>query len=52
MDEACAYNALQSFTYCILTKGMIVDIGSDTSICAGESVTLKANTDSTAVNFI
>ena len=52
MDEACAYNALQSFTYCILTKGMLVDIGSDTSICAGESVTLKANTDSTAVNFI
>lgn len=52
MDEACAYNALQTFTYCILTKGMLVDIGSDTLICEGESVTVKANADSSTVNYL
>ncbi len=52
IDEACAYNALQTFTYCILTKGMLVDIGSDTLICEGESVTVKANADSSTVNYL
>jgi hypothetical protein len=52
MDEACAYNALQSFTYCILTKGMLVDIGMDTMVCEGESVVVKADADSSATNYI
>jgi len=52
MDKACPYNALQSFTYCMLIKGMLVDIGSDTMICKGESIKIKANASPSTVNYL
>ncbi len=51
-DEACPYNGFQTFSYCILVRGMQVDIGSDTLLCEGETLTVQATADSTTVNYI
>ncbi|MCK5856998.1 MAG: T9SS type A sorting domain-containing protein [Bacteroidales bacterium] len=51
-DEACSYNAFQSYTYCITPRAMFVDIGSDTLLCEGESITLRADADPSTVNYI
>jgi len=50
-DEACPYNGFQTFSYCILVRGMLVDIGSDTLVCDGESFTANADADTTTVNY-
>ncbi|HIO97282.1 MAG TPA: gliding motility-associated C-terminal domain-containing protein, partial [Leucothrix sp.] len=50
-DEACPYNGFQTFSYCILVRGMLVDIGSDTLLCQGESFTVNAIADTTTVNY-
>jgi gliding motility-associated-like protein len=51
-DGACPYNGSQTFSYCITVRGMSVNIGSDTLLCKGESVTFNATADTTTVNYI
>ncbi len=51
-DGACPYNGSQTFAYCITVRGMFVNIGSDTLLCKGESVTFNAVADTTTVNYI
>ena len=51
-DEACPYNGFQTFSYCILVRGMQVDIGSDTLLCKGETMTVQAQADTSTVNYI
>jgi len=51
-DDACPYNGFQTFSYCILVRGMMVDIGTDTLLCEGESYTVTANADTTTVNYL
>jgi len=51
-DEACPYNGFQTFSYCITVHGMMVNIGSDTLLCEGESVNIKATADTSTVNYI
>ena len=51
-DEACPYNGFQTFSYCILVRGMMVDIGSDTLLCEGENLTVQAVADTSTVNYI
>ena len=51
-DEACPYNGFQTFSYCILVRGMQVDIGSDTLLCEGENLTVQAVADTSTVNYI
>jgi gliding motility-associated-like protein len=51
-DQACPYFGTQTFSYCITVRGMFVDIGRDTIICKGESLTLVANADTTTKNYI
>jgi len=51
-DGACPYNGSQTFSYCVTIRGMSVNIGSDTLLCKGESVTFNAVADTTTVNYI
>ncbi len=51
-DEACPYYGSQTFSYCIVVRGMLVDIGSDTLLCSGETALIKADADTTTVNYI
>ena len=51
-DEACPYNGFQTFSYCITVHGMMVNIGSDTLLCEGESVNIQAVADTSTVNYI
>jgi len=50
-DDACPYYGSQTFSYCITVKGMQVDIGADSLLCKGETYTINAIVDSSAVNF-
>jgi hypothetical protein len=50
-DEACPYNSSNAFTYSILIQGLAVDIGSDTLLCMGEDLKIKASTDTTIINY-
>lgn len=50
-DNACPYYGSQTFSYCITVKGLFADIGPDTLLCKGESYTINAHADSTAVNW-
>jgi len=51
-DDACPYNGRQIFSYCIKVEGMEVDIGSDTLLCTGDTLTIFADADTTTVNYI
>jgi len=52
-DGACPYNGVNSYTYSINVKEKLsVDIGTDTLLCRGESVTLHANTSPNTINHI
>ena len=51
-DDACPYNGSQTFSYCITVRGMFVNIGSDTLLCTGDTLTIFANADTTTVNYI
>lgn len=51
-DGACPFNGSQTFSYCITVRGMSVNIGKDTSLCKGESVTFYAIADTTTLNYI
>ncbi|MDD4987157.1 MAG: gliding motility-associated C-terminal domain-containing protein, partial [Dehalococcoidales bacterium] len=51
-DGACPFNGQQTFSYCITVRGMSVNIGHDTLLCKGESVTFSAVADTTTVNYI
>lgn len=51
-DEACPYNGSQTFAYCLTVRGMKVEIGSDTLLCTGESITYNAIADTTTKNYI
>ena len=51
-DEACPYNGFQTFSYCIMVRGMEVNIGSDTLLCEGETLTVQAVADTSTVNYI
>jgi gliding motility-associated-like protein len=51
-DEACPYYGTQAFSYCITVRGMYVEIGSDTLLCKGESMTFNAVADTTTQNYI
>lgn len=51
-DEACPYFGSQTFSYCIIVRGMEVAIGSDTLLCTGESLTVNAVADTSTVNYI
>ena len=50
-DDACPYFGTQVFSYCITVKGMQVDLGPDSLLCKGESYTINAVVDTTAINF-
>ena len=51
-DEACPYYGSQTFSYCLVIRGMLVDIGSDTLLCEGESILVSAASDTTTVNYL
>ena len=51
-DEACPYNSSNAFTYSILVQGLAVDIGSDTLLCMGEDLRIKATTATSITNYI
>ena len=51
-DGACPFNGAQTFAYCVTVRGMSVNIGADTLLCKGESVTFNAVADTTTVNYI
>lgn len=51
-DLACPYNGIQSFRYCLTVRGMYVNIGNDTLICSGETLTVTANADPSTKNYI
>ena len=51
-DEACGYNGIQTFSYCLVVRGMLVEIGTDTLLCQGEEILIKANADTTTVNYV
>jgi hypothetical protein len=52
-DEACPFYGVQSYSYCITVRGMLVDIGpSDSLLCHGESAMFYANADTNTVNYI
>ncbi len=51
-DGACPFNGQQTYSYCITVRGMSVNIGSDTTLCKGESVKFTAISDTTTVNYI
>jgi hypothetical protein len=51
-DGACPYNGINTSTYSVIVQGMLVDIGNDTVLCRGESVTFHAATSTPAVNHI
>ncbi len=51
-DNACAYSGAKSYSYCITPRGMSVNIGTDTLLCEGESITIQAITDTATVNYI
>ena len=40
IDEACPYGAYQTYSYCILVKGIDIDIGNDTLLCQGDTLML------------
>jgi hypothetical protein len=50
-DSACPYHASQTFQYCITVRGMLVNIGNDTLICHGETLTVTADADTTTKNY-
>ena len=50
-DAACPYFGTQAYSYCITVKGLQVNLGQDTLLCKGESYTIVANVDTSAVNF-
>ncbi len=51
-DDACPYFGTQTYSYCITVKGMWVDLGPDTLLCKGESYTVYAAADTSAVNYV
>ena len=51
-DEACPYYGSQTFSYCITVRGMLVDIGTDTLLCTGDTLTIFADADTTTVNYV
>ena len=51
-DEACGYNGVQTFSYCLVVRGMLVDIGTDTLLCQGEEIIVRADADTTTVNYV
>ena len=50
-DDACPYFGTQTYSYCITVKGMWVDLGPDTLLCKGETYTISALADTSAVNY-
>ncbi len=50
-DEACGYNGVQTFSYCLVIRGMLVEIGSDTLLCKGEELIVNTIADTTTVNY-
>jgi hypothetical protein len=50
-DDACPYYGQQSYSYCFLVNGSL-NIGDDTLLCKGESVTINAVADSSMANFV
>ncbi len=51
-DGACAYNGVQTFSYCLVIRGMLVEIGTDTLLCKGEDIVVRADADTTTVNYV
>ncbi len=51
-DGACAYNGIQTFSYCLVVRGMLVEIGTDTLLCQGEDMVVYADADTTTVNYV
>lgn len=51
-DAACPFNGSQTYSYCITVRGMSVNIGKDTLVCKGETITFTAVADTTTVNYI
>lgn len=51
-DQSCPYNLSQDYTYCLQIRRMIVDLGPDTAVCAGETAIITANADTTAALYI
>jgi gliding motility-associated-like protein len=50
-DAACPYFGSQAYSYCITVKGLQVNLGQDSLLCKGESYTINASVDTSAVNF-
>jgi hypothetical protein len=50
-DNSCPYYGSQIFSYCITVKGLAVSLGPDSLLCQGESYTLNATVDPSAINF-
>jgi len=51
-DEACPYYGSQTFSYCLVVRGMLVSLGTDTLLCSGESLMVNAEADTTTVNYL
>ncbi|RLD46926.1 MAG: hypothetical protein DRI86_01880 [Bacteroidetes bacterium] len=51
-DEACPYYGSQTFSYCIVVRGMAVSLGTDTLLCEGENIIVNGDADTTTVNYL
>lgn len=49
-DGACPYYGSNIYEYCLTVKSLTVDIGPDTLLCKGESVTFNAITSPNTIN--
>lgn len=52
-DNNCPYIGQQTFSYCVIIKGIVVDLNPpvDSLLCMGESYYLQAHGDTNAVNY-
>jgi len=50
-DDACPYTGNQTLGFCVTVRGSLVDLGPDTLLCQGESITIHAAADTNAVNY-
>jgi len=51
-DFACPYHGVQTYTYCLILRGIAATLTPDTAVCQGEQVTFHVATDPPAADFL
>jgi hypothetical protein len=51
-DFACPYYGVQTYTYCLILRGIAATLTPDTAVCQGEQVTFHVATDPPAADFL